>query len=191
MKTILFLFASASLLITTSVASVAQSNKVVTYSDVASQHCAAEWEKFTELESDEWVREFEAGFFQIEPDIDATTNTLNKLGAAATTLVTYAHWFSRISDVTNQNKEFLEVTQAGFDLLMCLLPTESERDLLEGLATTTSDDRNSRININDFFEGLDQFDCMQWPEASEAIFSVESFPFDYEAITTAHMKVCN
>ncbi|MEO9516426.1 MAG: hypothetical protein ABJH45_08955 [Paracoccaceae bacterium] len=191
MKTVLSLFASISLLFTTSVASFAQSNKVVTYSDVAFQHCAAEWERFTELESDEWVSEFEAGFIQIELGMDDTTDAVNKFTAAAIMVGTYWEWLKRVSLAKNQNKEYFDVSTAGFDVLKCLLPTESERNLVEERRTSISKERfreNDSLMLDAMLDTVDLFDCSQLVELVEIILNTESFPFNPRAIISAHMK---
>ncbi|MEP3636357.1 MAG: hypothetical protein ABJN14_03750 [Paracoccaceae bacterium] len=189
MKTILFLFASASLLITTNVASFAQSNTAVSLSDVASQHCGAEWERVSQLEANNAWTTLDP--IEIDPEIDAaTTVAVNKYTAAVVGIADYMTVFTGFSSETNQNQDYSDRARSKFDLMMCLFPQEAERDLILDLAMTTTNASENDIRAK-LFTAFDQFECMQFAEASEAIFSVESFPFDYEAITTAHMKVCN
>ena len=197
MKTVLSALISASVLFTTSVASVAEPNKTVTIDEVVSLHCAAEWAKF-EVENPWPSFDLIEVLFEIEDlfEIDlttldaATTDAFNRYIAASVALFDYFVAFNEFSEETNQTPEYSDVARAKFDLTMCLLPTDAERDLIVDMFRTItggSDDDFRKAWFRDF----DRFECMQFAKASEAIFSVESFPFDYNAIREANMKTCN
>ncbi|MEO9819246.1 MAG: hypothetical protein ABJ370_22945 [Paracoccaceae bacterium] len=185
MKTALSLFASTSMLITTSVASVAERNKTVTEYDVAAQYCAAEWAKVAEVKSDPWgpVEPIE-----FDPNIDAaTTQALLKHGTYVLSVAAYIGTFLGLSSEINQNPEYFDMARARLDLTKCLRPTETERELVEVLSKTTTE-TFGLTNLPGLLKALDQFDCSQNFEASEAILSAESFPVDVQAIMSAHMK---
>ncbi|MEP6021523.1 MAG: hypothetical protein ABJ251_23875 [Paracoccaceae bacterium] len=187
MKTILSLFASASLLFTTSVASVAELNETVTYDEIAFQYCPAEWAKLVELRTGDREGGYSLDPIEGETGNDATAiDIFYKTKAAADAMFTFlSAWSNQISDVEYQNKEFLELLRAYVDVLMCLAPTESERNLLEDLATLP--DRRFR-DIAFMLDLVDSFDCIQVDEMIDTILSMESFPFDAEAIMSAHIK---
>ncbi|MEP3844553.1 MAG: hypothetical protein ABJM43_04330 [Paracoccaceae bacterium] len=185
MKTILSLFASISLLITTSVASVAQSKETVTEYDVAAQYCAAEWATVAEVKSDPWgpVEPIE-----FDPNIDAaTTQALLKHRTYVLSVAAYVGTFMGLSATINQNPEYFDMARARLDLTKCLRPTEVERELVEVLSKTTTE-ALGLTNLPGLSKALDQFDCSQIFEASEAILSAEPFPVDVDAIKSAHAK---
>ena len=214
MKTVLSAFLSASLLITTTVASVAEPNNTVTYMDVASKHCAAEWTGVIKLDPDAWEKISEVvkleigsdfwakhlankiGLTHIDPERNvpemdaATTEAFRKFQTVSIAIAEYIGVFVGLSVTTNQNPEYFDLASAKFDVMMCLFPTEAELDLIVDFSKTVTNASDEDIRRS-LFEGFDQFECMQFAKASEAIFSVESFPFDYKATTEANMKTCN
>ena len=188
MKTVLSVFAIAAVLFAISVLWFAAPNKTVTIDEVVSLHCAAEWAKFEGEKPKVWTT---LNPIEIDPTLDAAaTDAFNKYTVAVIALADYMGVFVGFSAETNQTLEYSDVARAKFDLTMCLLPTEAERDLIVDVARSTTGASDDAIRAK-MFEGFDQFECMQFAKASEAIFSVESFPFDYKTITEANMKTCN
>ena len=186
------LCASATLILAMSGAIKAEQRHTVTQSEIAATHCAAELARFEALKSDAWN---ELALVEIDPEIDtATTEAFNKFGAAAIALADYFGSFIGFADAENQNPAYFALARTKYDLAMCLIPTEPERDLVVELARSTTDAPNDEIRAI-LFKAFDQFDCMQVAEASDAIFRLEpsSQPFSigFEAITSAHMRVCN
>lgn len=171
---------------------MAEQRDTVTRSEIAANHCAAEWARFEALKPDAWN---EIAVVEIDPKIDtATTEAFNKYGAAVIALADYFGSFIGFSDVKNHNPDYFALTQMKYDLAMCLFPTEPERNLIVELARTTTNASDDEIRAA-LFEVFDQFDCMQVAKASDAIFSLDPssqpFYFDFADITSAHMRVCN
>ena len=183
---------SATLILAMTGATMAEPRDTVTQPEIAANHCAAEWARFEALQPDAWK---ELALVEIDPTIDtATTEAFNKYGAAAIALADYMGAFVGFSDAKNQNPAYFSLTRTKYDLAMCLIPTEPERDLIAELALSTTDASNEEI-WTALFKVFDQFDCMQVAEASDAIFSLDSssqaFSIDFKAITSAHMRACN
>ncbi|MEO9516425.1 MAG: hypothetical protein ABJH45_08950 [Paracoccaceae bacterium] len=185
MKTVLSLFASISLLITTSVASVAQSKETVTEYDVAAQYCAAEWARVAEVQSDpQWPVEP----IEFDPNIDAaTTQALLKHKAYVLSVQVYIFLFWELPSEAYQNPELFDRARANFDLTKCLRPTEVERELVEVFSKTTTEPFWLTY-FTGWSKTLDEIECLQIIEAIEAILSAEPFPVDVDAIKSAHMK---
>ncbi|MEP3844554.1 MAG: hypothetical protein ABJM43_04335 [Paracoccaceae bacterium] len=211
MKTILSLFASASLLITTSVASVAEPEKTITIIDLASKYCAAEWTGVIELDTDAWKTLSELSEHNPTPDFWAK-HIVQELGSehtdpehtdpehsvpamdVATTeaFEKYGTALSAISDFVGVSLGFsvtashFNLASAKFDLIMCLYPTQAELDLIVDFSKTTTGASDAVIRA-ELFEVFDKLECLQFAEAYKAIFSFESLPSDWEAILDGYM----
>ncbi|MEP6067428.1 MAG: hypothetical protein ABJ246_16430 [Paracoccaceae bacterium] len=185
MKTVLSLFASISLLITTSVASVAQPKETVTEYDVAAQYCAAELARIVEVQSVPW---WSVEPIEFEPNIDAaTTQALLKHKMYVHSVQAYLFVFWRLPSEAYQSPGYFDMARARLDLIKCLRPTETERELVEVLSKTTTE-AFGLPNLPGLSKTLDEIDCLQIIEAIEAILSAEPFPVDVDAIKSAHMK---
>ena len=188
MKTVLSALISASVLFTTSVASVAEPEKTVTIIDLASKYCAAEWTGVIELDPRLPRLIFENEPIVVDPDIDtATTQAFLKYLAVGNAILLYLQSFPELSDETKQTPEFLELAKAELDLITCLIPTESERALVEDLAKTTTK-AFGLYDVQRILDVIDGFvECSQIIQASEAFFNAESFPVDFQAIAEVYM----
>ncbi|MEP6021524.1 MAG: hypothetical protein ABJ251_23880 [Paracoccaceae bacterium] len=206
MKIILSLFASASLLFTTSVASVAEPEKTITIIDLASKYCAAEWTGVIELEPDAWKRMSEFSEPNPTPDLwakhivqelgsehtgpehsvpkmdVATTEAFEKYQTALAAILDFLGVSAGFSATANH----FNLASAKFDLMMCLYPTQAELDLIVDFSKTTTGASDAAIRA-ELFETFDKFECLQFAEAYKAIFSFESLPSDWEAILDGYM----
>ena len=210
MKTVLSAFLSASVLFTTSVASVAEPEKTVTIIDLASKYCAAEWTGVIELDPDAWKRMLELSEPNPTPDLwakhivqelgsehtdpehsvpamdVATTEAFEKFQTVLAAIVDFAGVSVGFSATANQNPDYFNLASAKFDLMMCLYPTQAERDLIVDFSKTTTGVSDAAIRA-ELFEAFDKFECLQFAEAHKAIFSFESLPSDWEAILDGYM----
>ncbi len=192
MRIIQLFLTSAILILATSTAMMAERLKTITHAEVAASHCSAEWARLEPLKPDAW-RGLKPN--KIDPNIDAaTTEAFNRYSTAIIALADYSGSFVGFANATNHNPTYLALAKAKYDLAICLMPTEQERDLILELARTTIDasDREIRAAL---FKAFDQFDCMQIAKASEVIFgldlSSQPLTIDFAAITSANMKACN
>lgn len=186
------LCASVTLILAMSGAIMAEQRNTATQSEIAANHCAAEWAEFEALNPEAWNN---FAPVEIDPDIDtATTEAFDKFGAAAIALDDYVGSFIGFADAKNHNPAYFTLTRTKYDLAMCLTPTEAERDLIVELARSTIDGSDDEIRAI-LFKAFDQFDCMQIADASDAIFSLEPssqpFSIDFAEITSAHVIACN
>ena len=210
MKTVLSAFLSASVLFTTSVASVAEPEKTVTIIDLASKYCAAEWTGVIELDPDAWKRMLEFSEPNPTPDLwakhivqelgsehtdpehsvpamdVATTEAFEKYQTVLTAIVDFAGVSVGFSATANQNTDYFNLASAKFDLMMCLYPTQAERDLIVDFSKTTTGVSDAAIRA-ELFEAFDKFECLQFAESYKAIFSFESLPSDWEAILDGYV----
>lgn len=183
---------SATQILAMSGAAMAEQRDTVTHSEIAANHCAAEWARYEALKPDAWNK---LAAVEIDPRIDtATTEAANKYVAAVVALTYYVLSFRGFSDAENHNPAYFALSQTKYDLAICLFPTEPERDLIvEGVRTTTNaSDDEIRAAL---FKIFDRFNCMQFAKASNAIFSLDlssqPFYFDFADITSAHMRTCS
>ena len=191
MKIVKLILAATLLIWTARILLTAEHPNPVTVSEVAARHCNAEWARIDALNSDAWGN---IAPFEIDPNIDAmTTDAFNKYAAANIALADYSRFFVGLADEANHSRTYLETAQARYDLAMCLMPTEPERDLVIRLARTSIEASDMEIRDN-LFAAFDQFDCLQMAQASEAIFkldpSLPSFSANVEAIISAELKAC-
>jgi len=117
-----------------------------------------------------------------------------KYGAAVHALTDYFGTFVSLSETSNQTSEAIAGAEAKFDLAMCLRPSAAEQDMIVAAASERSGAQGSEIR-EAFFKPFDRFDCMNVADASTAIFelaaSQDALPFDFGAVTSAHMKACS
>lgn len=186
------LFTSISLVLATSGISKAELPETVSRIETATNHCAAEWKQLGDPEPAFWAA---IPPDEIDPRIDAATGeAFRKYGVAKIALADYVTAFVGLSDPKNHNTAYLTQAQAKYNLVTCLTPTMSERELIIEMARKTTKVPDQEIHVI-LFEGIDKFECMQFAKASEVFFgwdlSDSSNPFDYKAITEANMKICD
>jgi hypothetical protein len=187
-----FLLTSAAMLMMSSGSSMADQPVTVSQIEVADASCPSEWSDLTQLKPNAWV---ELSAFEVDPEIaPATTDAFNKSATAVIAMADYMGSFVGLTDPENQNPTFLALAHAKYELVMCLIPTEAERNLIIELAILNGIASDEEIR-GTFFKGFDQFHCMRVADASEQIFDLDTlnrnFSSDFEAITTSTMKVCN
>ena len=103
-----------------------------------------------------------------------------------TAIVDFAGVSVGFSATANQNTDYFNLASAKFDLMMCLYPTQAERDLIVDFSKTTTGVSDAAIRA-ELFEAFDKFECLQFAEAHKAIFSFESLPSDWEAILDGYV----
>lgn len=187
-----FFFTSAAVLIMSGGSSMADMRATVSQIEVAEANCPSEWSDLAQLKPNAWA---ELGAFEVDPEIaPVTTEAFNKSATAVIAMADYMGSFVGLTDPENQNPIFLALARAKYELAMCLIPTEAERNLIVELARSNNIASDEEIRAA-FFKGFDQFQCMRVADASEQIFDLDilspDFPSDFEAITTSTMKVCN
>lgn len=187
-----FFFASAAVLIISGGSSLADLRTTVSQIEVAEANCPSEWSDPAQLKPNAWEG---LGAFEIDPEISpATSDAFNKSATAVIAMADYMGSFVGLTGPENQNPTFFALARAKYDLVMCLVPTEEERNLIVELARSNEIASDEEIRTA-FFKGFDQFQCMRVANASEQIFDLDilsaNFSSDFEAITTSTMKVCN
>jgi len=182
----------AALLLSIGSSAISETSVTIALPEIATNYCPAEWARFETLNPNPWA---ELGPAEIDPNIDiGTTEAYNKYAVAVIALADYFGSFVGFSDPDNQNESYFTQARSKYDLAICLTPSNADRELIVELARTTTQVSDAEIRLS-LFKGFDQFDCMQIALASEAIFDEgiqnQFSSFDFEAITSAHMKVCD
>ncbi|WP_166416830.1 hypothetical protein [Cochlodiniinecator piscidefendens] len=172
--------------------SAAELPRNASFPAIAAHHCNAEWARIEELTPDAWAA---YDLLEIVPEIDpVTTEAYNKFATATIAFGDYTTSFVGFYDEENHTPSYIALARAQYDLAICLTLTETERNLIVDLARTEFDEADTDIHAV-LFEPFDLFECLQMAQASEAIFALElshqSLPFDFTAITSANMKICN
>lgn len=166
--------------------------ETVSRAKVAARHCSVEWDGFTALEPDAWAH---FGPIEIDPEMtNATTDAWNRYTTAVLALQDAFVSILNLPTEQYQNPANFKLTQAKYDLLMCLLPTEAERNLIVVSAQLESD--KSEVEIRSMlFEAIDQFLCMRADMAAEKIFRLdptdETFSSQFTTIITSTMRQCD
>lgn len=185
------LTALTALIALVSTPAVAEQDQSITVVEIAKTHCAVEWGAFETLKPGAWS---ELVAVKTDADLDAaSTEAFNTYAAALFALADYSASFVGLADEANQTPANIALARAKYDLATCLFPTDDERDRVVALSQGKPDALDADLHET-LFEAFDQFECMRFDKASEAIFALElteqSPTFDFQAITSATMKVC-
>ncbi|WP_421704327.1 hypothetical protein [Aliiroseovarius sp.] len=165
--------------------------ETVSRSEVAARHCTAQWAKLVEVTPNAWS---DLPPIEVDPTLDpATTTAFNKYVTAVVALAEYFGQFTGLTDSQYQTAAHIAQARARFELAMCLVPTEEERDLITALAHAAGGGTAAEIEAR-LFDGFDTFFCTGADQASEQIFRLEptspTFADDIDSIMSTAMRAC-
>lgn len=163
----------------------------VALSEVAAEHCAAEWAAFSTLAPDAWGAYPPVTVERTAPK--ATADAFNKYTAGAVAMADYFAAFLGFKDPAFQTRDQFDLAQAKYRLAECLALSSEERDLVIAFMVANSE-HSEEIIRQSLFQGIDQFRCMKIDAASEAIFELDpedaNFGTLYEDIVSSTLRDC-
>ncbi|MBY5935182.1 hypothetical protein KUV51_19405 [Tateyamaria omphalii] len=184
----LFLNVSAALVVMTATAAQAGTRAI----DIAARTCPAEWAAVTAMEPEAWGAV--GPVTPVQTTDSVARAAFEKYAAGVVALAEYVGVFVGLPDAVARDPASLALAQAKFDLTLCLMPTETERDRIATLWAATQPDMTEDTAHATLFAGIDQFACMRMDAASARILALDPlsarFAEAYQAAIEAEMVPC-
>lgn len=163
--------------------------------EAAAAYCSAEWASYTKHASNDTLDTW-AGYppLGIDPSLDTpTTDAFNKYALSAVVLSELFTNYLSLDTAELQNAEQFARFKSQFELATCMVPTETEKDLIVAFAKSARGISEDKMRA-EFFEIFNQFSCTGIEEGSKQIVQLspqsDSFSRDATAILSSTLKVC-
>ncbi|NDW52508.1 hypothetical protein [Aliiroseovarius sp. PrR006] len=153
----------------------ADDNQTIPLAAAGEGHCATEWAALMGLGATTQLTDPVEYDGTLDPD---TSATFGKYADAVVALSEYEFALIALIREAQQSKQQFDLVRARFDLAMCLMPSQTERDLITAASMRVTD-RSESETRELLFRPFDSFLCLKMGTVSRKIFALDPLASDF------------